>query len=246
MKLEFPVKYFEENIIYNNEGETWAYYSIRPFNYEFLSTEEMMRIFTRQKALFWQLNMEGHLLIVNEKQSVVEMGEKFKRSIDGQLIEEAKKHTDDTTEALLQLYGDNSYKYMFYIGVKLKKRSDSFGLAGYIKKGLSEFLNSFNEKTGMDVLRIDEADYETYQRVSKSAQQKIGNRLIVDPLETEETQKLIERNFRLGMPEMTDKQPLQPVLRKNEKVLSTDGKDVLRLSECYINNENSKIGRAHV
>lgn len=239
MKLEFPVKYFEENIIYNNEGETWAYYSIRPFNYEFLSTEEMMRIFTRQKALFWQLNMEGHLLIVNEKQSVVEMGEKFKRSIDGQLIEEAKKHTDDTTEALLQLYGDNSYKYMFYIGVKLKKRSDSFGLAGYIKKGLSEFLNSFNEKTGMDVLRIDEADYETYQRVSKSAQQKIGNRLIVDPLETEETQKLIERNFRLGMPEMTDKQPLQPVLRKNEKVLSTDGKDVLRLSECYINNENS-------
>lgn len=36
----FPIKYIENNMILNQQGEWWAYYELIPYNYAFLSPDE--------------------------------------------------------------------------------------------------------------------------------------------------------------------------------------------------------------
>ena len=36
----FPIKYIENNLVFNHDGECFAYYELLPYNYSFLSPEE--------------------------------------------------------------------------------------------------------------------------------------------------------------------------------------------------------------
>ena len=36
----FPIKYIENNLVFNHDGECFAYYELTPYNYSFLSPEE--------------------------------------------------------------------------------------------------------------------------------------------------------------------------------------------------------------
>ena len=36
----FPIKYIENNLVFNHDGECFAYYELIPYNYSFLSPEE--------------------------------------------------------------------------------------------------------------------------------------------------------------------------------------------------------------
>ncbi|MFR4810840.1 hypothetical protein [Clostridium perfringens] len=36
----FPIKYIENNLVFNKEGECFAYYELIPYNYSFLSAEQ--------------------------------------------------------------------------------------------------------------------------------------------------------------------------------------------------------------
>ncbi len=35
----FPIKYIENNLVFNHDGECFAYYELTPYNYSFLSPE---------------------------------------------------------------------------------------------------------------------------------------------------------------------------------------------------------------
>lgn len=36
----FPIRYIENNLVFNHDGECFAYYELTPYNYSFLSPEE--------------------------------------------------------------------------------------------------------------------------------------------------------------------------------------------------------------
>ena len=38
--MPYPIKYIENNLVWNTEGECFAYYELIPFNYSFLSLEQ--------------------------------------------------------------------------------------------------------------------------------------------------------------------------------------------------------------
>ena len=38
--MPYPIKYIENNLVWNIEGECFAYYELIPFNYSFLSLEQ--------------------------------------------------------------------------------------------------------------------------------------------------------------------------------------------------------------
>ncbi len=40
----FLIKYIENNMILNQQGEWWAYYELIPYNYAFLSPDEKMAV----------------------------------------------------------------------------------------------------------------------------------------------------------------------------------------------------------
>ncbi|VFA60990.1 ATP/GTP-binding protein [Enterococcus faecalis] len=40
----YPIKYVENNLVFNQEGECFAYYELVPYNYSFLSPEQKYQV----------------------------------------------------------------------------------------------------------------------------------------------------------------------------------------------------------
>lgn len=38
--MAYPIKYMEDNLVFNHDGEVFAYYELIPYNYSFLSSDE--------------------------------------------------------------------------------------------------------------------------------------------------------------------------------------------------------------
>jgi hypothetical protein len=41
----FPIKYIDNNLVWNKDNEVFAYYELIPYNYSFLSAEQKYRSF---------------------------------------------------------------------------------------------------------------------------------------------------------------------------------------------------------
>ena len=153
--IEFPIKYFEGNLVFSQDGSCWAYYELEGYNYDFLSDDEKDFIFTKIKAFFWQIHLDTHLLIVPNFQSIKETHDRFKTKLTGPLKEAATKHMDDAAAQLEKMLGKEGTEYRFFIGVKLQKpeviKSSIFQ---DIKEAWKEFIGSVNEVAGLDTPEI--------------------------------------------------------------------------------------------
>ena len=48
----FPIKYIENNLVFNHDCECFAYYELTPYNYSFLSPEEKYVVRIQTGLLF--------------------------------------------------------------------------------------------------------------------------------------------------------------------------------------------------
>ena len=42
--MAYPIKYIENNLVFNHDGECFAYYELLPYNYSFLSPEQKYQV----------------------------------------------------------------------------------------------------------------------------------------------------------------------------------------------------------
>ena len=42
--MAYPIKYMEDNLVFNHDGEVFAYYELIPYNYSFLSSDEKIQV----------------------------------------------------------------------------------------------------------------------------------------------------------------------------------------------------------
>ncbi|EPC71812.1 AAA-like domain protein, partial [Lacticaseibacillus paracasei subsp. paracasei Lpp71] len=42
--MKFPIKYIEDNLVWNTDGECYAYFELIPYNYSFLSPEQKQQV----------------------------------------------------------------------------------------------------------------------------------------------------------------------------------------------------------
>jgi hypothetical protein len=202
MNIEFPIKYFEGNLVFSQDGSCWAYYQLAGFNYDFLADDEKDYLFTKIKAFFWQINLDTHLLVVPNFQSIQEKHDRFKRTLSGPLQEAAVKHTDDAAVQLERMLGKEGTEYRFYIGAKLprpetKQKSASFFQD--LKEAWKEFIGGVNETSGMDAPEIIEDDIERYRKAERRVFNKVHSRMNVEQVNEEMVQWLIRRNFYRGI-----------------------------------------------
>ena len=54
----FPIKYIENNLVFNHDGECFAYYELTPYNYSFLSPDEKYMVHDNFRQLIAQ-NRDG-------------------------------------------------------------------------------------------------------------------------------------------------------------------------------------------
>ena len=86
--MPYPIKYIENNLVWNIEGECFAYYELIPFNYSFLSLEQKDAVHDAFRQLIAQ-NRDGkiHALQISTESSIRAAQERSKKSVTGRLKE---------------------------------------------------------------------------------------------------------------------------------------------------------------
>lgn len=62
VSIEFPIAYFEENLIFNRNKEVWAIYEISSFIYDHLSDQQKIDRLISQTSFLSLLTHQFHIL----------------------------------------------------------------------------------------------------------------------------------------------------------------------------------------
>ncbi len=148
--MTYPIKYLEDNLIFNQTNDCYAYYELIPYNYSFLSPEQKMQVHDSFRQLIAQ-NREGniHALQLSTESSIKQIQEHSKKTVTGKLKETAHQHIDGQTEALVDLIGENQIDYRYFIGFKLMLNEKEVSLKNIwseIVDGFEDFIHSANKK----------------------------------------------------------------------------------------------------
>ena len=112
--MQYPIKYIENNLVWNHDGECFAYYELIPYNYSFLSVEQKEAVHDAFRQLIAQ-NRDGkiHALQISTESSIRAAQERSKAYASGNLREAALRRIDGQTEALVSMIGENQVDYRF-------------------------------------------------------------------------------------------------------------------------------------
>ena len=91
----FPIKYIDNNLVWNKNNEVFAYYELIPYNYSFLSAEQKFIVHDSFRQLIAQ-SREGkiHALQIATESSIRSMQEQSKKLVTGKLKEVAYVKSD--------------------------------------------------------------------------------------------------------------------------------------------------------
>ena len=148
----FPIKYIDNNLVWNKDNEVFAYYELIPYNYSFLSAEQKFIVHDSFRQLIAQ-SREGkiHALQIATESSIRSMQEQSKKLVTGKLKEVACQKIDEQTEALVSMIGDNQVDYRFFLGFKLMVTEEQLNLKNIKKSAwltFTEFLHEVNQYAG--------------------------------------------------------------------------------------------------
>ena len=164
----FPIKYIDNNLVWNKDNEVFAYYELIPYNYSFLSAEQKFIVHDSFRQLIAQ-SREGkiHALQIATESSVRSIQEQSKRLVTGRLRDVAIQKIDEQTEALVSMIGDNQVDYRFFIGFKLIVTEEKVSLDSMKKSAFltfKEFLNEVNHTLMNDFIRVSAPDLDELKR----------------------------------------------------------------------------------
>ena len=148
--MAYPIKYIENNLVFNHDGECFAYYELLPYNYSFLSSEQKYQVHDSFRQLIAQ-NRDGkiHALQISTESSIRAAQERSKQEVTGKLKDIACAKIDAQTEALISMIGENQVDYRFFIGFKLLVNEQEVTMKQFrreAKTAVSDFLHEVNHK----------------------------------------------------------------------------------------------------
>ena len=195
----FPIKYIDNNLVWNKDNEVFAYYELIPYNYSFLSAEEKFIVHDSFRQLIAQ-SREGkiHALQIATESSIRSMQEQSKRLVTGKLREVALEKIDEQTEALVSMIGDNQVDYRFFLGFKLMVTEEQLNLKNIKKSAwltFAEFLHEVNHTLMNDFVSMPNDEINRYMKMEKLLENKISRRFKVRRLEINDFGYLMEHLY---------------------------------------------------
>ncbi len=175
----YPVKYIEENLVMNRNGEYFAYYELIPYNYSFLSLDEKNALHDAFCQLMFA-NKDGriHALQIATETSIRNKQEKCKRYVKGSLINEAVRRIDMVTESLTE-YGENEVDYRYFIGFKLLQSDEEFNIKNLLKKtklSLEEWFFEINHVLMGDFVKVSNEEINRYMQIERQLAEKVSRK----------------------------------------------------------------------
>ncbi|MDK8355585.1 ATP-binding protein [Enterococcus faecalis] len=197
--MNYPIKYIENNLVFNHEGECFAYFELLPYNYSFLTPEQKLQVHTNFRQLIAQ-NREGkiHALQISTERSIRSIQEKSKETVTGRLKDIAFQRIDEQTEALVNMIGDNQVDYRFFIGFKLLVNEEEVSLKNLKKSAkntLTTFFREVNQKWMGDFVVMPQDEVRRYTKMADLLQAKIERRFHIRPLDKNDFGYLIEHLY---------------------------------------------------
>ena len=244
----FPIKYIDNNLVWNKDNEVFAYYELIPYNYSFLSPEQKYLVHDSFRQLIAQ-SREGkiHALQIATESSIRSIQEQSKKLVTGKLHEIAIQKIDDQTEALVSMIGDNQVDYRFFLGFKLMVTEDEVNLKN-IKKSVfltfREFLNEVRHTLMNDFVSMSNDEINRYVKMEKLLENKISRRFKIRRLEAKDFAYLMEHLYgRDGIAYEDYVYPLPKRKLKRETLIKYY--DLIRPTRCVVEESQRYLRLEH-
>ena len=244
----FPIKYIDNNLVWNKDNEVFAYYELIPYNYSFLSAEQKFIVHDSFRQLIAQ-SREGkiHALQIATESSIRSMQEQSKKLVTGKLKEVAYQKIDEQTEALVSMIGDNQVDYRFFLGFKLMVTEEQLNLKN-IKKSVwltfTEFLHEVNHTLMNDFVSMPNDEINRYIKMEKLLENKISRRFKVRRLEIHDFGYLIEHLYGRDGIAYEDYEYQLPKKKLNKETL-IKYYDLIRPTRCVIEESQRYLRLEH-
>ena len=244
----FPIKYIDNNLVWNKDNEVFAYYELVPYNYSFLSAEQKFIVHDSFRQLIAQ-SREGkiHALQIATESSIRSMQEQSKKLVTGKLKEVAYQKIDEQTEALVSMIGNNQVDYRFFLGFKLMVTEEQLNLKN-IKKSVwltfTEFLHEVNHTLMNDFVSMPNDEINRYIKMEKLLENKISRRFKVRRLEIHDFGYLMEHLYGRDGIAYEDYEYQLPKKKLNKETL-IKYYDLIRPTRCVIEESQRYLRLEH-
>ena len=244
----FPIKYIDNNLVWNKDNEVFAYYELIPYNYSFLSAEQKFIVHDSFRQLIAQ-SREGkiHALQIATESSIRSMQEQSKKLVTGKLKEVAYQKIDEQTEALVSMIGDNQVDYRFFLGFKLMVTEEQLNLKNIKKSAwltFTEFLHEVNHTLMNDFVSMPNDEINRYMKMEKLLENKISRRFKVRRLEIHDFGYLMEHLYGRDGIAYEDYEYQLPK-KKSQKETLIKYYDLIRPTMCVIEESQRYLRLEH-
>ena len=244
----FPIKYIDNNLVWNKDNEVFAYYELIPYNYSFLSAEQKFIVHDSFRQLIAQ-SRDGkiHALQIATESSIRSMQEQSKKLVTGKLKEVAYQKIDEQTEALVSMIGDNQVDYRFFLGFKLMVTEEQLNLKNIKKSAwltFTEFLHEVNHTLMNDFVSMPNDEINRYMKMEKLLENKISRRFKVRRLEIHDFGYLMEHLYGRDGIAYEDYEYQLPKKKLNKETL-IKYYDLIRPTRCVIEESQRYLRLEH-
>ena len=244
----FPIKYIDNNLVWNKDNEVFAYYELIPYNYSFLSAEQKFIVHDSFRQLIAQ-SREGkiHALQIATESSIRSQQEQSKKLVTGKLKEVAYQKIDEQTEALVSMIGDNQVDYRFFLGFKLMVTEEQLNLKNIKKSAwltFTEFLHEVNHTLMNDFVSMPNDEINRYMKMEKLLENKISRRFKVRRLEINDFGYLMEHLYGRDGIAYEDYEYQLPK-KKLKKEMLIKYYDLIRPTRCVIEESQRYLRLEH-
>ena len=244
----FPIKYIDNNLVWNKDNEVFAYYELIPYNYSFLSAEQKFIVHDSFRQLIAQ-SREGkiHALQIATESSIRSQQEQSKKLVTGKLKEVACQKIDEQTEALVSMIGDNQVDYRFFLGFKLMVTEEQLNLKNIKKSAwltFTEFLHEVNHTLMNDFVSMPNDEINRYMKMEKLLENKISRRFKVRRLEINDFGYLMEHLYGRDGIAYEDYEYQLPKKKLNKETL-IKYYDLIRPTRCVIEESQRYLRLEH-
>ncbi|WP_332849680.1 ATP-binding protein [Clostridioides difficile] len=244
----FPIKYIDNNLVWNKDNEVFAYYELIPYNYSFLSAQQKFIVHDSFRQLIAQ-SREGkiHALQIATESSIRSMQEQSKKLVTGKLKDVAYQKIDEQTEALVSMIGDNQVDYRFFLGFKLMVTEEQLNLKNSKKSAwltFTEFLHEVNHTLMNDFVSMPNDEINRYMKMEKLLENKISRRFKVRRLEIDDFGYLMEHLYGRDGIAYEDYEYQLPKKKLNKETL-IKYYDLIRPTRCAIEESQRYLRLEH-
>lgn len=232
----FPIKYFEENLIFNTSGECWAIYKMKSFNYDYMKNEKKINEIKKLSRFIMSLGYEARIIIIPIKNNNKEHIEGLKERLNKKdsLYKATSIYLNNIKEYLQNL--ENSIEYFVYICTNLTKKDiEVEGIQGVFNSVLKEPMQVIQDWFGVSDEGILKRKLDFYKTKSTELRSRITKFELIDIGEKEIQWILKRMNFRGIQDEMklfnySPKDNAQQEFFNNTEIITPNQGEIINLT----------------